>query len=196
MNVLDYFNAMAPHIRGKSISELYSEEITSRLDYSKIQPGACLICGGQMDYDEMYPRDKLTPRATHAQCWQKLTSVQHSDCLVCGGQLDDFQIMKQAKFWGDLHNHIHDTGECAFYFSLCSAKVLGLETGIREERTVVQHAAGFKQLPSGTKISRDPNEFVLAPPQQAAITYEPQETVGDIIEMQQVRKPEPAYVRR
>lgn len=193
MNVLDYFNAMAPHIQGKAISELYPAELTSKLDFAKVQPGACLICGDQMDYYEMYPQDKITPRATHAKCWHELISVQHSDCLVCGGRLDDFQVMAQRKFHGDLHHHIHETGECAFYFSLCSAKVLGLETGIREERSVaVQHGSAFKQLPAGIRHHDDGRE-VLAPPQ---IAYEPVETVDDIIEMQQVRKPEPAYVRR
>jgi hypothetical protein len=195
MNSMHHFNAIAPWLKGKTIYELYPSEFRRTIDYLKVKPWLCLFCERNMTQNDIQPQGRQTPRPTHAHCWNKVTSVINPECLICGEDLDDNQKSMQAQYPQDLHYRIHDTGKCLDYFSLCSAKVFGIDTGIIETVPQLQNVTPKQQL--SPRNMMDPDNlrrliggFIVQPANHNT------QNSGDIIDMQPVQKRQPVYVRR
>ena len=137
MNVLTVFNAMSPFIQGRSLSELFAAHFMQNLPYGRFSPHCCIVCGRTMDDQEMFPPDRLTPRAICPGCWAKLTSTLSRQCWVCGGDLGS-KFDRQRSQRHDLHYRIHG-GICSDYFSLVSVRALGYVTGIRDDTRRGRH---------------------------------------------------------
>jgi hypothetical protein len=170
MNVLSIAQAIVPHIRGSYLNQIFPEEFMQNLSHDRTQKGCCIACMRKMEQHEVYPPGRITPRAICPACWAAMTSNLSQDCWICGSPLDPQAIACQQHAPRDLHHRIHG-GKCADYFSLVSARALGVETGVRERPA---------QVVSG---------------QQSQITYEPQQTIGEIINMVPARQPLPIKVR-
>jgi hypothetical protein len=146
MNVLTRFSAMAPHIKGKCLNELFPANYLQNMPYQEVQPYHCIVpnCRQLMHHHEMFPKDRLTARAICPECWDALTSISTRECWVCGDDLDSKHNQQQFHP-RDIHNRIH-SGMCCDYFSLVSAKALGRDTGILEIYAgEVQHI-GFRRI--------------------------------------------------
>jgi len=164
MNVLTRFTAMAPHIMGRHLYEVFPGEFKQNLPFDRVRVGCCIWCGNNMPHSEMFPRDRQTPRALCSSCWNQLTAGITTDCWVCEYRLEDSRIQAQMRNPHDLHHRVHD-GECIDYFSLVSAKALGQNTGIIE--TIIPQ--NQQALPSGNVILGLPQ-----PVQQDIIDVTPQ----------------------
>lgn len=132
MNVLTRFAAMQRCIMNKSIYRLYPDAWIENLHYTRLKEGCCIRCGRDMAHGEMYPTDRLTPRAICPSCWTIMTVGLTTDCWICGDPLEKSRSVNQKNYPHDLHYRIHD-GKCCDLFSLASAKVLGQKTGILED---------------------------------------------------------------
>lgn len=131
MNVLTVFSAMLPYVRGRALYELFPDEFMTNLPYDRVSPGCCILCLRHMRNDEMFPPDRITPRAICPTCWAPLTANVTQICWICLDSLESWRVKKQERHGGDLHFRIHE-GKCRDYFSLVSAKALGQQTGIIE----------------------------------------------------------------
>jgi hypothetical protein len=167
MNVLDRFYAMKPYIQGKSWEEIFPRASTENFNYRTAKAGHCLICDLRMRPEDMFPRDRLTPRAICPTCWSTITSRLNRFCWVCTLMLDFELVHAQQNDMGNLHHRIH-TGRCADYFSAVSAIALGKHIGLVMSRP----------------------QPALPQPAQRAIAYERQTTVDDIINMVPTRERE------
>lgn len=134
MNVISRFSVMAPYIRGKALHELFPSNYMVNLPYAQFPVHCCIRCGKAMSQHEMFPHGK-TPRAICPGCWNELTSSISVKCWVCHECLESSKIDMQMHNPRDLHHRMHG-GKCADYFSLESARMLGYETGIREEHSI------------------------------------------------------------
>lgn len=203
MNVMTYFNAMLPHIQGKSIYQLFPQEYIQNLPFAQYPPFHCLRCGGQMTQDMIMPPGKVTPRAICPVCWDQITHELTETCWICGEELDDHQLFRQEASPKDIHHRIHDVGQCKDYFSLVSARAMGNPTGILEENHFLANMPENNPVIDVTprpnqqrQITNQPStpgnhyEPVVAdesyvPPglpfkrAQPAIIYEPRETFDD-----------------
>lgn len=172
MNVLHRAQAIIPHLKNMYLSVYYPKEFMQNLPYNPVQPGKCIRCYRNMAQHEMHPPGRITPRAICKECWAAMTSNLSQFCWVCGSLLDQGVLSQQQQAPQDLHYRIHG-GKCADYFSLVSAKALGMDMEFWEEPPL-------------------PGVINSDPPQ---ITYEPQQTVNDIINMVPVKQPLPIKVR-
>lgn len=179
MNVLTYFNAMAPYIKGKSIYQLFPESFVENLPFARYQPFHCLGCACQMTPDMIMPPGKVTPRAICQNCWDQFTARFTGDCLVCNEPMEDAQVLNQQAAPKDLHHRIHG-GKCRDYFSLVSARALGYETGILEENDFLINREGHKPVELIPKV-KQPEQIPLKRV-TPALGHNPQQSVKDMLE--------------
>jgi hypothetical protein len=132
MNVLTIFSAMAPFIIDRSLYELFPAHFMKNLPYDRVRPYCCILCGKPMAQNEMFPPNRITPRAICSECWAALTASVNESCWICNDNLENWKIDRQYMQPRDLHFRLHG-GKCRDYFSLVSAKALGQNTGIRVE---------------------------------------------------------------
>ncbi len=130
MNVLTYYQAMQNHVKGKNMEELFPAEFFANMPFVNVRQGHCLACSKPMTDEEMKPQGRITPRAMCPGCWAKATAYTSENCWVCEGKLDQDVVANQMKSQKDVHHRIHDHGECRNYFSVLSAHILGIDTGI------------------------------------------------------------------
>ncbi len=109
------------------------------LPHDKVQPGVVFIVIGDMAQHQMFPPDKITPRAICESCWARLTAQVTIKCWVCGSVHDQQMLDYQRQAPQDIHYRIHD-GKCMDYFALVSARALGVDTGVCEIR---RYKSGF-----------------------------------------------------
>ena len=166
MHALHRTNPIIPRIRGSYLNQHYPGEYMQNLSHDRAQPGKCIKCYRDMAQHEMHPPGRITPRAICPKCWAAMTSNLSQFCWVCGSLLDQKELSQQQQAPQDLHHRIHGE-KCADYFSLVSAKALGVNMELWEEPPL-------------------PGVINSDPPQ---ITYEPQQTVNDIINMVPVKQP-------
>lgn len=124
MNVFLLVHALVPHLRGKYLAEVFPAEFMSNIPYQDIRPYKCIYCGTQMVKEEMFPPEKLTPRAVCPRCWSELTSVQNDECCVCGDYLEDWRFEIQKSRPRDIRFRMHAL-RCSDYWAIVSAKTLG-----------------------------------------------------------------------
>ena len=126
MNILLRFHAVVPHLTNKFLSEIFPHHFMENLPYNSAQPYHCIHpnCGRLMSHFEMFPPDRLTPRAVCPQCWTKMTSDLSEECFVCGEYLEEWRWKNQNTQPRDLRYRIHGS-YCSDYFSIISAKALG-----------------------------------------------------------------------
>jgi len=183
MNVLHRAQAIIPHIRGSYLSFHFPEEFIRNLSHDRAQPGKCIKCLNDMAHHDMHPPGRITPRAICPKCWAVLTSQLTQNCWVCGSWLDQQTIEHQQRAPQDIHHRIHD-GKCMDYFSLVSARALGVNTGVCESpKPGLVHPN--QMIEKNTDFSRLLGGVIEHPPQ---ITYEPQQTANNIITMVPVRQ--------
>ena len=181
MHTLHRTNPIIPLIRGSYLNQHYPGEYMQNLSHDRAQPGKCIKCYRDMAQHEMHPPGRITPRAICEPCWARSTAQVTIKCWVCGSVHDQQMLDYQRQAPQDIHYRIHD-GKCMDYFALVSARALGVDTGVCEYPPPGLHPQeiDYKKLLGGV-IYREP----------AQITYEPQETIGDIINMvprQKVRR--------
>jgi len=181
MHALDRASSIIPHIKGSYLFEHFPEEYMQNLSHDKVQPGCCIYCYERMSQHQMFPPDKITPRAICESCWAGLTAQVTIRCWVCGSVHDQQMLDYQRQAPQDIHYRIHE-GKCMDYFALVSARALGVDTGVCEYPPpgLRLQEIDYKKLLGGV-INHEPEQ----------ITYEPQETIGDIINMvprQKVRR--------
>ena len=161
MNVLTVFSAMAPYVRGRSLSELFPAHFMQNLPFNRIQQGCCIFCIRPMAYEEMFPPDRLTPRAICPECWAALTANISEACWVCGNYLEDWKINQQRIQLSELHFRIHGE-KCGDYFSLCSAQGLGQHTGIRDALSPLNYSQHTPNVISRRRSVTPEHEFIDA----------------------------------
>ena len=135
MNVFLRFHAVIPHLTGKFLAEVFPHHFIENLPYNSVEPYHCIHpnCGRLMSHFEMFPPDRLTPRAVCPQCWAKMTSGFTEECWVCGDYLEEWRWKNQKTQPRDLHYRIHGS-YCSDYFSVISAKALGQDMSfLRDE---------------------------------------------------------------
>jgi len=135
MNVIQYFQAMAPKIKGKSIHELFPAHFIQNMPFAKQGQFCCMECGKPMSDNEMKPPGRITPRAICPRCYGIMTAQTTAGCWVCGnyiGHEDTKKTDKQRQAPHEIHHRLCGDNGCKFYFSLCSAYALGLHTGVKE----------------------------------------------------------------
>ena len=186
MHALHRASHIIPHIKGSYLYMHFPEEYMRNLSHDKVQPECCIYCNGRMSQHQMFPPGKITPRAICESCWDRLTAQVTIKCWVCGSVHDQQMLDYQRQAPQDIHYRIHD-GKCMDYFALVSARALGVDTGVCEFPSPnlpfpddpIEQEKALRSLLGG----------VINETQQ--ITYEPQETIGDIINMvprQKVRR--------
>ena len=178
MNVLERAKAIIPHIRNSYLNQHFPDNFMQNLPHDRVLIGCCIKCGRSMAQHEMHPPGKVTPRAICHQCWAVMTSYLSQDCWVCGNPLDKNQLSGQQYAPRDLHHRIHG-GECADYFSIVSARALGVDTGVCERNQ--------------PDLAR--SDPIISHQPQPQIAYKPQQTVNEIIDMIQIRQPLPIKVK-
>jgi len=177
MNILLLFHAVIPHLTGKFLAEIFSHSFMENLPYNTAQPYHCIHpnCGCLMSHFEMFPPDRLTPRAICPQCWTKMTSDLSEECWVCGDYLEEWRWKNQKIQPRDLHYRIHGS-YCADYFSIISAKALGQDMSfLRDEahsltREHPQYIDAQYQKMDPIPINRGP--AALPAPNQEGGAYE------------------------
>lgn len=183
MNVMTYFNAMQPYIQGKSIYQLFPSEYIQNIPFARHPPFHCINCGCGMTPDMIMPPGRITPRAICPHCWEQLTAELTDKCWVCGEDLEDHQLFSQEASPKDIHNRIHDVGQCRDYFSLVSARAMGHSTGILEENHFLANMPGNNPdevivvTPWSDQTKRISNNPVIP-----EIIHDPQETLQDWID--------------
>jgi hypothetical protein len=151
MNVMHRFNEIKNEIEGKSIQELFSSDVWENWDFNSIQPGCCIYCGHKMSRDEMFPRDRVTPRAMHDQCFRQVIMDNRYSCIICGDVVDTSMISRRNQNPYDIHNLIHDGRKsystCMDFLALMSAKACGIDTGVYDERQMYSNANARRVQP-------------------------------------------------
>ena len=135
MNILLLFHAVIPHLTGKFLAEVFPHHFIENLPYNSVQPYHCIPpnCGRLMSHFEMFPPDRLTPRAICPQCWSNMTSIRSDECWVCCDYIEDWRFERQKLKPHDLHFRIHGL-RCSDYWSIVSAKALGQDMSfLRDE---------------------------------------------------------------
>ena len=175
-----------PHIRESYLDQHFPPAFMQNLPHDKVKVWCCIYCYMQMAQHQMFPPDRVTPRAICKSCWARLTAQVTIKCWVCGSVHDQQMLDYQRQAPQDIHYRIHE-GKCMDYFALVSARALGVDTGVCE---MPRNELAFPDDPiEQEKALRSLLGGVINEPQQ--ITYEPQETIGDIINMvprQKVRR--------
>ena len=140
MNILLRFHAVIPHLTGKFLAEVFPHHFIENLPYNSVEPYHCIHpnCGRLMSHFEMFPPDRLTPRAVCPQCWAKMTSGFTEECWVCGDYLEEWRWKNQKTQPRDLHYRIHGS-YCSDYFSVISAKALGQDMSFLNENCGFDH---------------------------------------------------------
>ena len=140
MNILLRFHAVVPHLTSKFLAEVFPHHFMENLPYNSVQPYHCIHpnCGRLMSHSEMFPPDRLSPRAICPQCWTKMTSDLYEECWVCGEYLEEWRWKNQKTQPRDIHYRIHGS-YCADYFSIISAKALGQDMSFLNENCGLDH---------------------------------------------------------
>ena len=124
-NVIANVDALrnSPHVTGKSLSQLFPQNMIKNLSFDSLQPGCCLICKRHTSHHEMFPQGR-TARAICPQCYANFTKDITEECPVCSEYLDSAQLNAQRHNPIEISNRIH-SGRCMDAFSIASNYVLG-----------------------------------------------------------------------
>jgi hypothetical protein len=127
-NVVFIFEALIPALHGRSLDEYFPSHFMQRWPYSSVRPDCCIGCDRRMSYEEMFPRDKLTPRAMCPECYAEWTSTLTTRCPICGGMLEKWRVDSQIDQPAEVRLRLHH-GKCMHYFALQSVRSLGRKVG-------------------------------------------------------------------
>ena len=161
----------SPHVRGKSLSQLFPANFMANLPYDRVMVGHCIQCGRLMSRDEMQPPGRQTPRAMCQQCYDYWTSSQSDVCPICKEYLSNDKLNGQRMNPKEVSFRIHD-GKCLDYFSIVSCKALGDDMSFLADEN---QAYNFNQFQPDHPNLQHLYEELQEQPQQQQPYYPPQQ---------------------
>lgn len=161
--------ARAMHQYGNTVHDCLPVQ-TKIVPPELVSQGVCPFSGQALSHSEMHPTGAATPRHTKQHVYEAfITPADDTKCGMCGCGLDMDTVSRFRVNRREIENRF--CPECRDYFALMAAVVHG------------------DQLAASVMGANVPDN------RQRQIAYEPQQTVGDVIDLVPVRHALPIKVR-